>query len=329
MATASTGRRLDFATFDVFTQTRLEGNPLAIVKVPRYDDLEQNLKQAIAREFNFSETVFLHEAEDDSTPDRRIDIFTTTAELPFAGHPTIGSICCVGESATAHGGQAFILRTKAGSIRSKYDREHGWAVASIPHNVHIHTNRLTRSQVESLHTSIEARPQDDLLDLWPCGSKDSFFEFPVVSIVKRMTFILIALPNVEHYLQKLQVGRQTKYAEAIALDEGWSPSFVAPYFYTILSEDKEQPTKIRTRMIEPQIGEDPATGSAACTLGSYLALQSDEGGRTYRFDIVQGIEMGRASEIGVDVTLNESGTAVDKVLLSGNAVKVTEGTLML
>lgn len=330
MATASTSRRLDFATFDVFTETRLKGNPLAIVKVPRNDDLEQDLKQAIAREFNFSETVFLHEAEDDSAFDRRIDIFTTTAELPFAGHPTVGSICCIGESTTtAHAGQAFNVSTKAGSIQSKYDRERGWAVASIPHNVHVHTSRLTRSRVESLHPLIETRPQDDMIDLWPCGSNDSFFEFPVVSIVKGMTFILIGLPNVEHYLQKLQVGRQMKYAEAIALDDGWSPSFVAPYFYSILSGDKEQPTKTRTRMIEPQIGEDPATGSAACTLGSYLALQSGEGGRTYRFDIIQGIEMGRASKIGVEVTLQESGTAVEKVLLSGTAVKVTEGTLML
>ena len=329
MATASTGRRLDFATFDVFTQTRLRGNPLAIVKVPKNDDLEQDLKQAIAREFNFSETVFLHEAEDDSTLNRRIDIFTTTAELPFAGHPTIGSICCIGESATAHTGQAFNVRTKAGTIHSKYDREHGWAVACIPHNVHIHTSRLTHSRVESLHPSMETRPQDDLIDLWPCETNDSFLEFPVVSVVKGMTFILIALPNVEHYLQKLQVGRQMKYAEAIALDEGWSPSFTAPYFYSLLSADKEHPTRIRSRMIEPQIGEDPATGSAACTLGSYLALQSGEGGRTYRFDIAQGIEMGRASEIVVEVTLAESGKAVEMVQLSGTAVKVTEGTLLL
>jgi len=329
MATVSTGRRLDFATFDVFTQIRLKGNPLAIVKVPKNGDLEQDLKQAIAREFNFSETVFLYEAEDDSSPDRRIDIFTTTAELPFAGHPTIGSICCIGESAIAHIGEVFNVRTKAGSIESKYDRERGWAVASIPHNVHIHTSRLTRSRVESLHSSTETRPQDDLIDLWPRGSNDSFLEFPVVSVVKGMTFILIGLPNVENYLRKLQMGRQMKYVKAIALDEGWSPSFAAPYFYSILSEGQEQPTRIRTRMIEPQLGEDPATGSAACTLGSYMALESGGSGRTYRFDIVQGIEMGRASEIGVEVTLAESGKTVEKVLLSGTAVKVTEGTFML
>ena len=328
MATTESSRiRLAFATFDVFTETRLKGNPLAIVKVPKDCVLEQSLKQAIAREFNFSETVFLHEAEDESSLDRRIDIFTTTTELPFAGHPTIGSICCIGARSIAASAQAFTVMTKAGSIQSKYAKGKGWA--AIPHHVHIHGNSLTRSKVESLYPSIDARPQDDLVDLWPLGSSGSFLDFPVVSIVKGMTFILIEFPNVEHYLQRLKVGRQMKYADAISLDGEWTPSFAAPYFYSILSEGIDQPTRIRARMIEPQIGEDPATGSAACTLGAYLALQSDKGGKTFRFNVEQGVEMGRASEIGVEVVLDESGEAVEEVLLSGTAIQVTEGTLML
>lgn len=331
MANTSMSQRLDFTTYDVFTQTRFQGNPLAIIKVPKDIHLPQDLKQAIAREFNFSETVFLHEAEDNGSPDRRIDIFTTTAELPFAGHPTIGCICCVGGSAdnTANDRLELDIKTKAGSIQSTYDRLRQWAVASIPHSVHIHQSRLTNSSVQSLCPSVGTRQPDDLLDLWPHGSDGSLSEFPVVSIVKGMTFILISLPNVEDYLQKLQVGRQMRYAEAIALDEAWTPSFAAPYFYTILSEGKGQPTKIRARMIEPQMGEDPATGSAACTLGCYLALQAGEGGRSYRFEIVQGVEMGRESKIGVEITLADSAKEVEQVLLSGTAVKITEGTLLL
>jgi PhzF family phenazine biosynthesis protein len=82
--------RLSYVTLDVFTQTSYAGNPLAIVKVPSNQSLTQEQKQLIAREFNFSETVILHENEAASY-EHTIDIFMTNAEIPFAGHPTIGA----------------------------------------------------------------------------------------------------------------------------------------------------------------------------------------------------------------------------------------------
>ena len=150
-----------------------------------------------------------------------------------------------------------------------------------------------------------------------------------MSIVKGMTFILIEFPSIENHLQRLQAGRQLRYAEAVSLDEEWTPSFAAPYFYCLLSQADEQITRIRARMIEPQIGEDPATGSAACTLAAYLALKSGRGGQSYKFDIQQGVEMGRASQIGVEVVLAENGKDVERVLLSGSAIQVMEGTLLI
>ena len=77
------------------------------------------------------------------------------------------------------------------------------------------------------------------------------------------------------------------------------------------------------------IGEDPATGSAACTLGAYIALQQGATGESYSFVIEQGVEMGRDSEIGVQVTLDETGKGVKEIWLSGSAVQVTEGIIML
>ena len=77
---------LSFATVDVFTDVRFAGNPLAIVNIPRGIFLPQETKQKIAREFNFSETVFLHE-QDGSESGRKVDIFTINEELPFAGMP--------------------------------------------------------------------------------------------------------------------------------------------------------------------------------------------------------------------------------------------------
>ena len=80
--------QLRFYQLDVFTTTPYKGNPLAIVHLPPGRDLEPEQKLKIAREFNLSETVFLHAIEGDQA---KIDIYTTTEELPFAGHPTIGS----------------------------------------------------------------------------------------------------------------------------------------------------------------------------------------------------------------------------------------------
>lgn len=89
---------ISFSTLDVFTTTRFRGNQLAVIHSPpslpfaAAINLPQETKQAIAREFNFSETVFLHDPLPGTT-DRRLDIFTLKDELPFAGHPVIGAIC--------------------------------------------------------------------------------------------------------------------------------------------------------------------------------------------------------------------------------------------
>ncbi|KAL8793626.1 MAG: hypothetical protein Q9195_003778 [Heterodermia aff. obscurata] len=321
--------RLDFVTFDVFTQTPFKGNPLAIVKVPLGFLLSKSQKQAIAREFNFSETVFLHQGEREASRERKIDIFTTTEELPFAGHPTIGTICSIATNADPDLVEELTLLTKAGPIHSKYDHRSFSAIASIPHNVHIHHDSLECSRVERLVSSVENKPYDDLLDLWPSDPSGLSLTFPVVSVVKGMTFILIGFPQGGGQLEKLQVGRQLTYAETLSLDKEWLPSFIAPYFYEILSEQEGKTLRIRARMIEPTIGEDPATGSAACTLAAYIALQRGEAGMTYRFNIEQGVEMARDSNIGVEISLDEHGRAVKEIHLSGSAVQVTEGTIML
>jgi len=113
--------------------------------------------------------------------------------------------------------------------------------------------------------------------------------------------------------------------------------FFFPSFFTAFRALEEPCDIFSEHLLEGMISspsselkkELMAPKSYRCTLGSYLALRSGEGGRTYRYDIAQGIEMGRASEIVVEVILAESGKTVEKVLLSGTAVKVTEGTLML
>lgn len=301
-----------FATLDVFTATPFSCNPLAIVEVPAEYPLKQEQKQKIASEFNLSETVFLHEAEP-HTYERKIDIFTPTAELPFAGHPTIGTVCHVlGKQRTPMGEKlSTTLLMKAGNIPATFDPHTRCAEAEVPHNFHVHKRWITQGEVKDVQPNLKS--WQDRLDP----------TFPVVSIVKGMTFALIKLPSLDT-LQELDAGAGRLLPK---LDQEWASGFVGSYFYMVQANGPEGTITLQTRMIEPTVGEDPATGSAACSLASFLALQAGGSHKVFTYSIKQGVEMGRRSLIGVTISLDASGKSVEKVVLSGTAVPVMQGTL--
>ena len=307
---------LPFSTLDVFTTTRFTGNQLAVVYVPFSPPipLSQETKQSIAREFNFSETVFLHEALT-RTSDRQVDIFTVKEELPFAGHPIIGTIChvCQNEEPPL---ESVTLLCKAGPIIGRYDPRTKLVEAEIPHDVRIHQAPVSARAVLKTQTYL---------------SRTSIItnELRVVSIVKGMSFVLIQVPAVCPHLEKLDVSGQSVDCGAVKLDEGWAPSFVGTYFYAIVSPSSERVVSLRTRMLEPGVGEDSATGSAASTLASFLALKDGTGKMDFYYSIEQGVEMGRTSEIQVKVTLDATGKAVENLVLAGRAVRTTKGALYL
>ena len=311
---------LPCSTLDVFTTTRFRGNQLAVVHVPASLPppasvlLTQETKRTIAREFNFSETVFLHDALA-GTSDRRLDIFTPKEELPFAGHPIIGTICHVCQSEEPPL-ESVTLLCKAGPIVGRYDPETKLAEAEIPHNVRIH------------QAPVSGRAA---LKTQPYLSRTSVVtnELRVVSVVKGMSFVLIQVPSVSPHLEKVEVSGHSVDCDSVKLDEGWTPSFVGTYFYAIISQSSEKIVRLRTRMLEPSFGEDSATGSAASALASFLALKDGTGNITHCYLIEQGVEMGRASEIQVNVTLDATGEAVEKVVLAGKAVQITQGILYL
>lgn len=336
---ASDSLKLDFVTLDVFTDTRFLGNPLAVVFVPAAlrARVGQEVKQRIAREFNLSETVFLHTLDDEPTTGvatREIDIFTPEEELPFAGHPTIGSAYLV----LHHLGWSHVdtIQTKAGPIRIQPLPEGRGVRAEIPHAVHIHRQTLgslldSASTTESVANSIKNGLSDDP------DIRAAELAAPVVSIVRGMTFVLVRLPSLEHLARAGPVKR-LEFAKITAslLDEGeWHESFVTRYYYVpssadaaAASDDGSRKYAVRTRMIETSF-EDPATGSAACTLASYLTI-SEKAGRGAHFDITQGVEMGRRSEIAVDsvAQVDESGEVTIKELyLGGTAVVVMSGSI--
>jgi PhzF family phenazine biosynthesis protein len=139
----SSSSQLEFVTVDVFTTQRYGGNPLAIIRIPHGVTISQEQKQTIAREFNLSESTFLHEkSEDAQDDDWVVDIFLTTAEIPFAGHPTIGTACYVlSRIAAERGLKDGILeasfKLKAGRVGLKYDVIKKTARAAIPHDVSV------------------------------------------------------------------------------------------------------------------------------------------------------------------------------------------------
>lgn len=193
----------------------------------------------------------------------------------------------------------------AGPIKVAY--EDGVATAAIPHNVHVHSQqRFTEEDVYELHPSLPRSKKPKAID--------------VVSPVKGMNFVCIELPD----LEALGTVDNHGAKPTPRLDDQWDVGFCGSYLY-VLTDDSSSVLKLRTRMMEGLL-EDPATGSAACALGALLAIKLKRD-KTTNFEITQGVEMGRQSDIGVVVTLEDDMNAVAKIELSGSAVKVMEGVL--
>ncbi|KAH8898971.1 Diaminopimelate epimerase-like protein [Thozetella sp. PMI_491] len=321
--------KLDFVTLDVFTDTRFLGNPLAVVLVPAKvrESLSHEAKQRVAKEFNLSETVFLHvpDEPDHSQTSLDMNIFTIESELPFAGHPTIGTAYLVLNHFKWK--QVDSLVPKAGRIGIAVDK--GLAVkATIPHDVHIHKNTLgsllfERDLNQKVRTVIDAGlTEDDAI-------RKAELAAPVVSIVKGMSFLLVKLENLEQ-LAKVSAGRRLVFEDIPnLLDPGlWGNGFIARYYYVPTAEPTADGLhQIRTRMVELGF-EDPATGSAASTLASYLALTT--GAEKTRFEVTQGVELGRKSDIVIEVSA-EGGEQpkIKDLVLGGEAVVVMSGSIQV
>ncbi|KAI1809377.1 Diaminopimelate epimerase-like protein [Poronia punctata] len=330
---------LPFTTLDVFTTQKFEGNPLAVVQVPASlrSRLTQEMKQKIAKEFNLSETVFLHEETSESTSFfREIDIFTTLREIPFAGHPVIGS--AVFARHYLHLDNVRYLLTKAGTVRLDVLPSLSRGImADVPHNGKANKRQKKKKKKKKvrLHATTlrKANIQTGL-----SNNNDSIrtaeLDAPIFSIVNGMTFLLVRVDTLEQLGRVAPPPLRVEEVSGV-LDEGWRDSLVGRYYYYHHhhhEEGGEGEICLRTRMMEGEGGEDAATGSAALALASYITLlygggnREEEGGERLgfrsRFRITQGVEMGRKSVISVETDSNE-----DKIWLGGSAVVVMRGTL--
>ncbi|KAF8311153.1 Diaminopimelate epimerase-like protein [Clavulina sp. PMI_390] len=325
---------LHFVTLDVFTSTRFHGNPLAIVYVPPETEISQEQKLTICKEFNLSETVFLHRPMSELTPDGevgdvKIDIFTPAQELPFAGHPTVGtSFHLLSRSA---GSPQCSLITKAGPIPASFDPSTLRVKLEVPHAITIHSEVSVPREKIAAALGVSSLPTESII---PNDTKGE--GVALVSVVKGLAFLLVQVSSLEVLGAMKNTGvKQT--AEKLGLQDQ-SETFIGTYVYYV---QEEQPTKlaVRTRMFEG-LWEDAATGSAASCLAGYLSIQkawkSDGDLELQSFEFTQGVEMGRQSDIGLAVQIASKATGgpndqpqVEKMWLSGTAVTVMKGTILV
>ncbi len=273
---------------DVFTDVPLQGNPLAVFTDA--DGLDADTMQRLARELNLSETVFLFGGDDGA--DARMRIFTPAVELPFAGHPVLGTAFVVGERT---GGDLVRLQTGLGVVPVSLRRSGA-------------DGRIVFGEMEQPIPSVESFDRADAL-LAALGLTAS--ELPVELYDNGPRHVLVAAPDAD-----MVAALRPDLGALAALGELGVSCFAA------------SGPRVRTRMFGPGLGvaEDPATGSAAGPLAVHLARHGRVGfGEA--IEISQGSEIGRPSTLHARV----DGTAqrVERVAVGGAAVIVARGDFTL
>ena len=297
-----------FVTVDVFTTVRFGGNPLAVV--PDARNLSDEAMAAIAREFNYSETTFVL-PPDDPANTARVRIFTPTSELPFAGHPNVGTGYVLGRMGAIFdrlAGDELRFEEKAGLVPVHLIRDQGEVVgASIAAPQH-----LSLGPILDRATVAEAMGvPESAIDASAHEPQYASVGLPFACVrISDLAMLGRALPNLAAF-------RAAQSAQGPDLEFNL-------YAYTLTSTE---PLTVRSRMFAPLDGvnEDPATGSAAAAFGGFLGHLRPESDLNFALTIHQGIEMGRPSQIDVSV-LKQAGT-IERVEISGRCVDVMRGTI--
>jgi trans-2,3-dihydro-3-hydroxyanthranilate isomerase len=294
-----TERSFKFFTCDVFTERRFGGNPLAVLTDAR--GLSDDEMQLIAREFNFSETTFVLPPADPRNT-ARVRIFTPTRELPFAGHPTVGT--------------AFVLATLGIIAREARDIVFEEGVGAVPVRIERDGNGVKRCTltVAQLPQQGPAAPgRDDIATLLSLEAKDVLDGAESWSC--GLPFLVVPVSSTAALAQC--VPNEAAVARTLA-------NYPTRALYPVAREGDDL-WRVRCFVPHQTIVEDPATGSAAAGFAGWLVARAPRGDSTLRVRLNQGIEMGRPSELAVEIDRVRG--RVSSVRVGGSAVMVTEGTL--
>ena len=292
--------QLEFVTVDVFTDRRFGGNPLAVV--PDAKGLSAVQMQAIANEFNLSETTFVLPPKDQAHT-AEVRIFTPKFEMPFAGHPNVGTAFVVGRRLGAAG--PLLFEEIAGLVPIEVLSE-GGAITGA---------RLTAPQPLKLGDELSVELIAEACSLDPadietrnhvpcvagCGTIFNFAEVKTRAALERAT------PRGDIFARHFPVEGATGI-----------------HLYLLEGADG---IDIRTRMFAPLHGvpEDPATGSANVALVGLLARLRPERDLMLKLRIAQGVEMGRPSLL--EASAEKRGGVVTQTRIGGRCVPVMAGTI--
>jgi trans-2,3-dihydro-3-hydroxyanthranilate isomerase len=295
--------RRRYFTLDVFTARRFAGNPLAVVLDS--DGLDVAAMQAIAREFNLPETVFVFPA---GAPAHRarLRIFTPARELPFAGHPTVGTAVLLAHLDRAAGSREIVLAQEIGPVACVVHAtgDGGRAGFEIPRQ----PERLGAVRdVAKLAAALGLDGSDlgcekFVPENWTAGNPFSFVPVRSLAAIGR------ARPDMAHW------------GDAFGADD-------PPGAFLFCREVIDPANSFHARMFAPAMGiaEDPATGSGVAALAGVLAASGGLADGRHAFAIEQGHEMGRPSLLHLWLTMHGGKLAVATV--GGDAVVVGEGAI--
>jgi trans-2,3-dihydro-3-hydroxyanthranilate isomerase len=297
-----------YLTLDVFTARPFGGNQLAVF--PEASGIPDELLLPITCEFNFSEVTFCYPAVE-AEHTRRVRIFTPGGEIPFAGHPTVGTAVALalkeGVLDGASGRMVFELGVGPVPVDVRIESPtRAWAelsVAKLPETGPQTPTLNTLAEILSLETS------DMIGGAYSPQAVSCGYPFLIVP-VKSVAAVTRARVRVDRWEQTLK-------------------KFWAPEILVAARDPEGGPDHWRARMFAPGINvpEDPATGSAAASFGGFLAARESKATGTFTWTIDQGIEMGRTSHLTVNV--DKAGGAVSAVRVAGQAVLIGEGVLSL
>jgi trans-2,3-dihydro-3-hydroxyanthranilate isomerase len=301
--------KLPFTTYDVFTNHRFSGNPLAIVE--EADGLSTEQMQAIAREFNLSETIFVRKPKDTANT-ASVRIFFPTAEIPFAGHPTVGCAIHLAQKKYKPGCSfetEIRLEEVAGLVPVKVSRIGDVPRAQFTAPVVPFAVDVPAPAIEEVARALSLSPQDLGQDGHGFGVFQGGPRFLYVPVRSRE--VLARARPLEPYWSAMlkPLGSQMAYLYAVGGD---NPK-----------------TAYRARMFAPETGtfEDPATGSATAILAAQLLAGERLGDGTHRWQIEQGYEMGRPSDLWLEADV--ASAKLIAVRVAGQAVQIMSGVLEL
>ncbi|BBB98925.1 trans-2,3-dihydro-3-hydroxyanthranilate isomerase [Bradyrhizobium elkanii] len=294
-----------YITVDVFTDRAFGGNPLGVVLDA--EGLSTEEMQAIATEFNYSETTFVLPPQDKAN-DAQVRIFTVRSEIPFAGHPNVGT--------------AFVLASRAAKApaRLRFEEKAGLVpVEILSDGGNVIGAELTAPQALQRTNEVSAAAAAACLSLTAADVKTDRHAPQVVSV--GLPFLVVEIASRE----ALKRARPDATAFARTLAEIGRD---VVYFYTRDVPASEQPLDLQARMFHPGasgLSEDPATGSATAACAALLADIDPISDGELRLRIGQGVDMGRPSLLLTRV--RKQAGAITSVHVGGGCVKMMEGTL--